>query len=277
MKQNKKLSLFLSGVLAGAMLMGCATAAFAAASGSVRFGTMDLEIKGKRVITAGETLTDAQGCEIPSTLIYTNEQGGDTTYLPIRKISELLDIPVFYKDSVVYLGSEPASGTIVIIDDGSSEKELLEECPLHQAGATAGVFTEVEPVWPANDKITSYSARNETVSSYSGIGGEYEVFPDEGGYCSIKIENHTDRDLTFGVSQVATITRERFPLTVVPAGETVIRTFRAGAYTGGLHQPKLSISLHRALHQFGDNKTPFSVTVNVCTFDPERTGPALFG
>lgn len=241
MKNKKKLSTFLAGMLAGVMLMACGTAALAA-GGGVTFGSMGLTINQKTVITAGETLTDAQGCEIPSTIIYTDEQGGDTTYLPIRAISELLDIPVSWEPGMVYLGYKPSSGSDITISNSIGSPELWAERPLHQAGAKAGPYTELEPYWPSEEEVESWAARNDVLSGDLTVGGTYYPLDGE-GYCAISVTNNADRDLVLAVSCPATITRDYFPNTVVPAGETVVRTFQAEPYTGGLHQRGLTFSV----------------------------------
>lgn len=185
--EAKRTSAFLAGLLSGVMLMGCAGAAFAAASGSVRFGAMGLAINAKTVITAGETVKDAKGCEIPSTIVYTNELGGDTTYLPIRKISELMDIPVSYQDGMVYLGYTPASGDSVSIGT-LGDDEVWAKRSLHQAGAKAGPYTELEPYWPTEEEITGWSVRDAVLSGGPTVGDTYYPLGGE-GYCAISVTN----------------------------------------------------------------------------------------
>lgn len=283
MKQNKKLSTFLSGVLAGAMLVACGTSAFAAAGGgSVRFNTVNMAINQKTVISAGDTLTTDAGCQIPSTITYTDELGRDTTYLPVRSFSEMLNIPVTWKSNTAWLGYGPPSSNDVTVSvgtgsNGSREENIWADVPLHRAGATAGTFTEVEPVWPANDKITCYLARDKYMSASFAVGGGTYYPYDEDGYFSVSVTNHTDRDLLLSVSYVATITDKEFPLTLVPAGQTVIRTFRAEAYTGGLYQlqPGFSFLLRDDMSQPNAMDT-VSATVNIVSFDPNRTGAPLF-
>lgn len=277
MKKHNRWSTFLSGMLTGALLVGGGTAALAAAGGSVSFGSMGLTVNGKTSITAGETLTNAAGCEIPSTIVYTDEKGGGTTYIPVRQFSEMLNIPVDWAEGMIYLGDKPG-GSVTITGTGDSADPIWTEQPLHQAGAQVGDFTEVEPILPANDKILKYSIWDEAMTENGGTlsSAAYDVFPDEGGYCSISVTNQTTAPLRMRVFSNSTITLDYFPDTIVPAGETVTRTFRAGAYTGGLHHPKLSFDLSRDFSQ-PNARDSVNVKVTVVSFDPERTGPALFG
>lgn len=278
-QMKKRLSTFIGGMLAGAMIFACGTAAFAAGTGNLRFSDVNMAINGDTVIKAGETLTTAAGGQVPSTITYTDELGRDTTYLPIRTFSKLLDIPVTWKDGTVHLGYLPTSIDDITIDFGTSEDYKPEgiwvEQPLHSAGSKAGAFTEVEPVWPANDKITGYYAKDLYMSASFGVGNEYNPFNKEGGYCSIKITNNGANPVALSIKCVSTITSNAFPDTIVPAGQTVIRTFRAEPYTGGLHQPGLSFLLHnniRGDYYYDDIKA----TVSVVSFDPNRTGAPLF-
>lgn len=276
---KKRANTFIGGMLAGAMIFACGTAAFAAGTGNLRFSDVNMAINGNTVIKAGETLTTAAGGQVPSTITYTDELGRDTTYLPIRTFSKLLDIPVAWKDGTVHLGYLPAGINDMTIDFGTDSEYKPEgiwvEQPLHRAGSRAGAFTEVEPVWPDNDKITAYTAKDEYMSASQGVGSEYNPFNREGGYCSVKITNSGESPVALSIKCVSTITSDAFPETIVPAGQTVIRTFRADPYTGGLYQPRLSFFLHT---NFKDDSfwDDVKATVSVVSFDPDRTGNALF-
>ena len=82
MKQHKNLISFFSGILTVALLLACGTAALAATGGTVTFGTVSLSINGDTVLEKGETLLNDAGCAVPSTILYTDENGGGTTYVP---------------------------------------------------------------------------------------------------------------------------------------------------------------------------------------------------
>lgn len=274
-QMKKRIGTFVSGLLAGAMLAACGTAAFAAGAGNLRFNAVDMAINGKTVIKAGDAVTTAAGGEVPSTITYTDELGRDTTYLPIRTFSKLLDIPVTWKAGTIYLGYLPSDNVTITWGDEGAPDPIWSEQPLHRAGAKAGVFTEVEPVWPVNDKITSYSARDESMSASFAVGGRYNPFGAEGGYCSVRITNNGTSPAALSIDCVSTITKDSFPQTIVPAGQTVIRTFRADAYTGGLHQPALSFTLNND-SRAENSMDEVSATVSVVSFDPNRTGLPLF-
>lgn len=268
MKERKGLGTFMMGALAGAMLVtGCGTAAVAA-GGSVSFGNVGLTINGRTAIQAGETITNSQDCEIPSAITYTDEKGGGNTYVPIRTFSELLDIPVNWETGMVYLGYmpiPPASEGGLIISDGSNDAEGL---PLHRAGSKAGPYTEVEPYWPGEDEIEQIVLMNTRMSSESSrltSGGRYCPVKGE-GYCALSITNTTGRDLVLRIQIPATITTDEFPETVVPAGETVVRTFYVAPYTGGLTQRQLTFDLRGVPLVVENGDSSVSATVSLVSF-----------
>ena len=253
------------GMLAGVMLMSCGAAALAA-SGGVTFGTAGLTINGRTVIQAGEAITNSNGCEIPSAITYTDVKGGGNTYVPIRTFSELLDIPVSWEQGMVYLGYTPSElAGDLIISDGSHDAEGL---PLHRAGLKAGPYTEVEPYWPSEDEINQVLMNKPVKSSERYLeGGNWRPVEDE-GYFALSITNTTGRDLILSVRSPATITTDSFPETVVPAGETVVRTFYVAPYTGGLSPRQFTFDLRGApLSVDGDSS--LSATVWLVSFTPQ--------
>lgn len=86
----KKLS-FAAGVLTMALIGGLGFSALAA-TGQVSFNISALSLNGTQVSAKGENYTLANGQSVPASITYTDEKGGGTTYLPVRRISELLDV-----------------------------------------------------------------------------------------------------------------------------------------------------------------------------------------
>lgn len=87
------------------------------------------------------------GQEIPGVITYTDEAGGMTNYLSIRKIAELFDATISWDSSndCIVIGSENKGASVSV---GSAENVTIGETP--EFGATAGPFTEIKP-----DKINS--------------------------------------------------------------------------------------------------------------------------
>ena len=76
-------------------MFGCLTSALAA-SGQVSYNFSNVSLDGEKQISAGVDLTAANGQKVPSSILYTDDAGGKTNYLPIRAISDLLDIEIDY-------------------------------------------------------------------------------------------------------------------------------------------------------------------------------------
>ncbi len=95
---------FLAGVLTTALVSGLVTTALAV-SGAVSFNLSPIAFNGEIISAAGEGYTLSNGCVAPASITYTDEQGGGTTYLPARRVSELLDVDI---------GWDPATGAVTI-------------------------------------------------------------------------------------------------------------------------------------------------------------------
>ena len=108
MKEHKRIGTFFGGFATALALSACLTTALAA-SGTVSYNFANVALDGTQKITAGQDITAANGQKVPGSILYTDEAGGKTNYLPIRAISELLEVEIGY-DSVtktVLLGKQP--------------------------------------------------------------------------------------------------------------------------------------------------------------------------
>ena len=112
MKEHKHISTFLGGFATALALAACLTTALAA-SGKVSYNFANVSLDGAQKITAGQDITAANGQKIPGSILYTDEAGGKTNYLPIRAISELLGVEIGYDSSTrtVLLGKQPAASS----------------------------------------------------------------------------------------------------------------------------------------------------------------------
>ena len=169
--------------------------------------------------------------------------GGGTTYVPLAFFSQMLDIPVTWdgETGTVWLGNPPSEDSTQIEFGTPEEDPIWETQPLHQAGAQAGLYTELEPYWPTQEEIKSAHAREEYFVSPSVVSDTY--YPPNGRYFALSITNQSDVPLILSMAAESTITKDWLPDTVVPAGETVVRTFQMAEYTGALEPPALSFRL----------------------------------
>jgi len=91
----KKRASFLAGVVSTLLVLALGTTALAA-SGKVTFSFSNIALNGATQIAAGSSITVANGQKVPGSILYVDEAGGKTNYLPIRAISELLGVDIDY-------------------------------------------------------------------------------------------------------------------------------------------------------------------------------------
>ncbi len=105
---KKRIASFTGGFFAALALSACLTTALAAA-GKVSYNFANVCLDGGTVIVAGADISAANGQMIPGSILYTDETGGKTNYLPLRKISDLLGVEVNYDSAskTIYLGKMP--------------------------------------------------------------------------------------------------------------------------------------------------------------------------
>ena len=105
---KKRIASFAGGFFAALALSLCLTTALAA-SGKVSYNFANVSMDGTQKIAAGQDITAANGQKIPGSILYTDEAGGKTNYLPIRTISELLGVEIGYDSAskTVLLGKQP--------------------------------------------------------------------------------------------------------------------------------------------------------------------------
>ena len=106
----KKRASFLAGVVSTLLVLALGTTALAA-SGKVTFSFSNIALNGETKIAAGSTITVANGQKVPGSILYVDEAGGKTNYLPIRAISELLGVDIDYDSATktVHLNTKTGS------------------------------------------------------------------------------------------------------------------------------------------------------------------------
>lgn len=92
---RKQLPGFLTGLLIATIICTLSISALAAA-GQVSFNLSPIQFNGQQISAAGEDYTLDNGCKAPSSITYTDEKGGGTTYLPARRIAELMGVGIGY-------------------------------------------------------------------------------------------------------------------------------------------------------------------------------------
>lgn len=91
---------FLSGVLCATLVFSLAISALAI-PGNVSFNLSAIKFDGVVISEAGDGYTLSNGCVAPASITYTDEKGGGTTYLPVRRIGELTGVTIDWDGAVV--------------------------------------------------------------------------------------------------------------------------------------------------------------------------------
>ena len=236
MNKKRPVIPFLSGVLATVLTMGCVTTALAA-SGLVQFSPVGLQLNGKAIFAAGDSVNTESGQSVPSSIVYTDEAGGGTTYLPLRTIANLLDVPITWDgaETTVVLGRGDGGGITVEPGTGASAWDSL---PLHQAGKTAGPFAEVQP----DARKGGIMLLEETqFRSGSDFSRDIPFVGANGRYVSITVTNNGTQPLLFQAGHLYATGRDMLA-SQIPAGATVTRTFEALESNAAI-QPRFGVDI----------------------------------
>ena len=147
MKERKRISTFFGGFATALALAACLTTAMAA-SGTVSYNFANVALDGTQKITAGQDITAANGQKVPGSILYTDEAGGKTNYLPIRTISELLGVEIGYDSATktVLLGKKFAT------DGGSNDPNSS-----HQSWVADGWKAIIERADGTVEEVPSFS------------------------------------------------------------------------------------------------------------------------
>lgn len=249
--KKEKITSFLSGVVSCTLVLGLATTALAAA-GTVSFGRVNVRLNSEEVFAQGEELRTDAGQAIPSSITYTDETGGDTTYVPLSYLSRLLDTPVGWDQAskTVKLGydatlpgdGKPGSGGIVI-EETDNPSAGLTGLPLKAVGSVAAPFQEVEPI-PTDDmkQGISYAIAPTDYTSQEGYENAVPMAVGNGEYCSVTVTNHNSYPLLFTLGRAYNQGSDEIH-THIPAGQTVTRTVKFEKDPDALTNPKLLVAV----------------------------------
>jgi len=178
---------FLCGALVTTIVFSAVVTASATFE-NIIFSGLNFTLNGKAVFEKGDTIELSSGQKIPSSILFVDETGGGTTYLPARTIAELLEMPIKW---------DPETGTVNIgrtITEVSSE-ELLQEMaeqwllngdyPKNDKGETYGpeILSSIVGHMPdlvsaaATNGQSGYLRNSELEAFYSSFDGQDNSLP----------------------------------------------------------------------------------------------------
>lgn len=208
--KKSKFSAFLCGALSASVLFACVGGALAA-SGAISFNTADFSINNHTILKKGENIQTEAGASIPSSILYTDELGGGTYYIPVRELAETFHMPLEWDvDRGVSLRVSDDLG-LYLLSTGSS-------------GYTVNnTLQAIEPITPTDGTVILSTEHDST----ENFETELDLKPGKGRYVSITVTNHRDDvPVQFGVGLVERDSLPSVNLTQVPAGETITRTIK---------------------------------------------------
>ena len=191
----------------------------AAAGGTTAFNQAGLIRWNKTVVTEGQGFTAPNGQTVPSVITYTDAAGGQTNYLSVRQIAELIDTPIAWdasKNSVV-LGGDPYTGKGA---DGRFEPAGY--------GAQIGPFTEVDPSAIKDVNGSRHSPIEFTIVSNHTTGSQKQTMTFLPGSSKvISVTNNGDDNQIMYVSYTApaSIYSENLTPVMIAPGQTITRAF----------------------------------------------------
>lgn len=161
---KKKVFAYFSGVFATVLVLTMVTTALAA-SGKVSFNFVNVSLRGEQKIAAGTDITVANGQKVPSSILYTDEKGGKTNYLPIRAISELLGVEINYDSTTKTVQLEKQTTTVDAGALGQWKRSFeANMVGYSMSGCNTTQYTE-SPMWrptwlPDGWKLTGFSVES---------------------------------------------------------------------------------------------------------------------
>ena len=185
---KKRFPSFLAGAAAALALTALATSALAA-SGQVQCNFAGVALDGEMKITAGSDITAPNGQQVPGSILYVDEAGGKTIYLPIRTVSELVGVEVGYDSATrtVLLGEQTVPATTAAASGPYWHRETdedgityaSEDTGTDYTGAPGYALTNLPEGWGL-ESIRSHGGTNywngSSMISFSC------AYPDGGGF-----------------------------------------------------------------------------------------------
>lgn len=205
---KKRIISFFCGALVA--LVGISTAlASGVLRGTLQFNFADFRINGHEVLSAGEYLVTENGAQVPSSILYTDEYGGGTYYVPVRELAQQLSIPTNWDAGGVYwhMGGDYALALKPEVNNGGVFDDFIEE---------------INAIIP-EDGVELFSDSHNTEEDYEA---EIELVDGAGDYVSITVTNNSNwRPIEFDLGIKKGTDCLVLP-TRVPIGKTITRTFR---------------------------------------------------
>lgn len=154
---------YFAGILTTALFFTIISTALAV-SGSVTYNGINLSMNGKTIFSAGEYLELESGEKVPSSILYVDQAGGGTTYLPMRYLAELLEMSVTWDQAT---GTAELKSKQVTVEPDQFIREMAEQWlvdgdyPKNDKGETYGPEILFDIVGHMPDLITATATNGQ--------------------------------------------------------------------------------------------------------------------
>lgn len=241
---KKRIVPFLCGAIISAVFVSSALAG-AEYIGKISFNTNSLYLNGHEILTAGESMITDKGTEVPSSILYTDEHGGGTYYVPVRPLAHALEMPATWEEDAILwkVEGDLAVNLLSTSGDGAIFNNYIQE-----------VTTIIQ-----EDGYELVSTEHNAVENYEAA---LELRKNKGNTVSITVTNHGSANLVFSLGVKQNDNSIICP-TKVPSGQTVTRTFRVLSEDTSGAVPYINIG------NADDTFHKHNFTVQVVQFDVE--------
>jgi hypothetical protein len=165
-------------MVSAVVLTTCVTGAVAATAGISKFNATNINVNGEPVLEADKNLTTDYGTSIPSSILYVDETGGGTTYIPIRIFTEMMELSTAW------------DGEQSVLEINLPTNSVESPLGLSQQGITiAGMATEIEPIKAPQNAETLLETSCADEEEFKKI---VSVDREKGDYISVTVTNQND-------------------------------------------------------------------------------------
>lgn len=216
MKNYSRIPSFFAGAVMSLVICMSITTALAV-SGNVSFNQIQVDWDGETIIPKGEDMTLSSGAKVPASILYTDTNGGGTTYLPVRTLSEVTGTPL------LWYGEEK------LVSMHTNCLAELMRLPLNGCGANGASVTynkSMKEVLPIASSVASNLLSPVHHQAQTAFETELPLDEAKGNYVSVTVVNYGEYPVEFQLGMDDGDYGKAYTSSVIPASSTVTRTMQ---------------------------------------------------
>lgn len=160
----KNIRSFVMGFLCAVLIIALAAGVLAVAvRGTITTAGPSVKVDGTYAVFGPGTFRLDNGCDAPSSLSYRDEKGGGTTYIPLRKISEVLGVKVEWDQATQTVilttgdGEKGSNQQGTIPDSSNKTADGLEQFLNEKAGMISTPWGEFTATISVTKNLVNYN------------------------------------------------------------------------------------------------------------------------